>query len=189
MLKTAEKNLSFILAISTFGVFLLTLAGMFFNNVMISLIWNLVFLLSWILMVVFGLVVFFDKDPYYFSILTGIVTGFIFIILASHSVLILSNFVGNLSGGLILPRIVVENYNQKIFYTSLILTYFIHVFNYMRLNSKAKVENIPVDLDDTVEKNDFVVDDKDLEILNSHKADDDLFILGQEDDLEGGENE
>ena len=74
MLKTTERNLSLLIALATILVFALTLAGVFINNALVGLMWNGLFLLSWLMMLAFGLIVLFDKKAMGFSILTGIIT-------------------------------------------------------------------------------------------------------------------
>lgn len=191
MFKTAEKNLSLLLAVLTLAIFVLTLGGIFFNNVMIPLIWNVVFLASWALMLIFSMVVLFDSKAFKVSILVAIITGIIFLILSGHSVLLLSRFVKGISNRLILPNIFMVVNSQKIFYTSLILTYFIHVFNYVRLNSKTKeVDKVVSQTKQDLDKNTTnTLSKEELEILNSHKSEDNPFILSDNSIEEGEEDE
>lgn len=206
MLKTTERNLSLLIALATILVFTLTLAGVFINNALVGLLWNGLFLLSWLMMLAFGLIVLFDKKALNFSILTGIITGLAFCALSAHALVILARFIPQIPGNIILPNISLLKHSQMIFYTSLILVYFIHIINYIRLNPQRKIETSldvkdeSIESDKTVEvketedsKNtegktpenrDRDLSEEDLKILNSHK--DPLDFL--EDDNNGSIN-
>lgn len=206
MLKTTERNLSLLIALATILVFALTLAGVFINNALVGLLWNGLFLLSWLMMLAFGLIVLFDKKALNFSILTGIITGLGFCALSAHALVILARFIPQIPGNIILPNISLLKHSQMIFYTSLILVYFIHIINYIRLNPQRKIETSldvkdeSIESDKTVEvketedsKNtegktpenrDRDLSEEDLKILNSHK--DPLDFL--EDDNNGSIN-
>ncbi len=208
MLKTTERNLSLVIALATILVFALTLAGVFINNALVGLLWNGLFLLSWLMMLAFGLIVLFDKKAMGFSILTGIITGLAFCALSAHSLVILARFIPQIPGNIILPNIALLKHSQMIFYTSLILVYFIHIINYIRLNPQRKltagldVKDESIESDKTVEvketedsKNtegktpenrDRDLSEEDLKILNSHK--DPLDFLGDEEDKNGSIN-
>ena len=202
MLKTTERNLSLVIALATILVFALTLAGVFINNALVGLLWNGLFLLSWLMMLAFGLIVLFDKKAMGFSILTGIITGLAFCALSAHSLVILARFIPQIPGNIILPNIALLKHSQMIFYTSLILVYFIHIINYIRLNPQRKlaagldVKDESIESDKTVdvketedskniegktpENRDRDLSEEDLKILNSHK--DPLDFLGDEED-------
>lgn len=205
MLKTTERNLSLLIALATILVFALTLAGVFINNALVGLMWNGLFLLSWLMMLAFGLIVLFDKKALNFSILTGIITGLAFCALSAHAIVILARFIPQIPGNIILPNIALLKHSQMIFYTSLILVYFIHIINYIRLNPQR---NLTADLDvkdesineDTSEElietedskntegkipenKDRDLSEEDLKILNSHK--DPLDFLEDEEDKSG----
>lgn len=208
MLKTTERNLSFIIALATILVFALTLAGVFVNNALIGLLWNGLFLISWLMMLAFGLIVLFDKKAFSFSILTGILTGLAFFALSAHALVILARFIPQLSENIILPNIALLRHSQMIFYTSLILVYFIHIINYIRLNPQRHLKT-GLDLEDeTIEEDkseevmetedskntegkipenrDRDLSEEDLMILNSHK--DPLDFLEDIDDKSGSTN-
>ena len=208
MLKTTERNLSLIIALATILLFALTLAGVFINNALVGLLWNGLFLLSWLMMLAFGLIVLFDKKAMGFSILTGIVTGLAFFALSAHALVILARFIPQLSENIILPNIALLKHSQMIFYTSLILVYFIHIINYIRLNPQRnlktsldvkdestyedKIEEVK-ELEDskntegkTPENRDRALSEEDLKILNSHK--DPLDFLEDEEDKNGSIN-
>lgn len=208
MLKTTERNLSFIIALATILVFALTLAGVFVNNALVGLLWNGLFLLSWLMMLAYGLIVLFDKEAFSFSILTGILTGLSFTALSAHALVILARFIPQLSENIILPNIALLRHSQMIFYTSLILVYFIHIINYIRLNPQRNLKT-GLDLEDeTIEEDkseevmetedskntegkipenrDRDLSEEDLMILNSHK--DPLDFLEDIDDKSGNTN-
>lgn len=206
MLKTTERNLSLLIALATILVFALTLAGVFINNALVGLLWNGLFLLSWLMMLAFGLIVLFDKKALNFSILTGIITGLAFCALSAHALVILARFIPQIPGNIILPNISLLKHSQMIFYTSLILVYFIHIINYIRLNPQRKIETSLDVKDESIESDKTVevketedskntegktpenrnrdLSEEDLKILNSHK--DPLDFL--EDDNNGSIN-
>ncbi len=205
MLKTTERNLSLLIALATILVFALTLAGVFINNALVGLMWNGLFLLSWLMMLAFGLIVLFDKKAMGFSILTGIITGLAFCALSAHAIVILARFIPQIPGNIILPNIALLKHSQMIFYTSLILVYFIHIINYIRLNPQrnltagldVKDESINEDTSEELietedskntegkipENKDRDLSEEDLKILNSHK--DPLDFLEDEEDKSG----
>lgn len=208
MLKTTERNLSLLISLATILVFALTLAGVFINNALVGLMWNGLFLLSWLMMLAFGLIVLFDKKAMGFSILTGIITGLAFCALSAHAIVILARFIPQIPGNIILPNIALLKHSQMIFYTSLILVYFIHIINYIRLNPQrnltagldVKDESINEDTSEELietedskntegkipENKDRDLSEEDLKILNSHK--DPLDFLEDEEDKSGSIN-
>ena len=208
MLKTTERNLSFIIALATILVFALTLAGVFVNNALVGLLWNGLFLLSWLMMLAYGLIVLFDKEAFSFSILTGILTGLSFTALSAHALVILARFIPQLSENIILPNIALLRHSQMVFYTSLILVYFIHIINYIRLNPQRNLKTGLEVKDETIEEDKSVevietedskntegkipenrdrdLSEEDLMILNSHK--DPLDFLEDIDDKSGSTN-
>ena len=208
MLKTTERNLSLLIALATILVFALTLAGVFINNALVGLMWNGLFLLSWLMMLAFGLIVLFDKKALNFSILTGIITGLAFCALSAHAIVILARFIPQIPGNIILPNIALLKHSQMIFYTSLILVYFIHIINYIRFNPQRNItagldvkdESINEDTSEELietedskniegkipENKDRDLSEEDLKILNSHK--DPLDFLEDEEDKSGSIN-
>lgn len=208
MLKTTERNLSFIIALATILVFALTLAGVFVNNALVGLLWNGLFILSWLMMLAYGLIVLFDKEAFSFSILTGILTGLSFCALSAHALVILARFIPQLSENIILPNIALLKHSQMIFYTSLILVYFIHIINYIRLNPQRNLKTGLDVKDESIEEDKIVevketedskntegktpenrdrdLSEEDLMILNSHK--DPLDFLEDEEDKNGSIN-
>ena len=210
MLKTTERNLSLLIALATILIFALTLAGVFVNNALVGLLWNGLFLLSWLMMLAFGLIVLFDKKAMGFSILTGIVTGLGFFALSAHALVILARFIPQLSENIILPNIALLKHSQMIFYTSLILVYFIHIINYIRLNPQRNLETGLDNKDESIESDKTVevketedskntegkipenrdrdLSEEDLMILNSHKDPLD-FLEDKENNSESTNNE
>lgn len=204
MLKTTERNLSFIIAITSILVFALTLAGVFMNNSLIGLLWNGLFLISWIMMLVFGLVVLFDGKALHFSIFAGFITALAFMCLSAHAILILARFIPQLPARIILPNTSLLKYNQMIFYTALIIVYFIHIINYIKLNPQRKleeqIEDNPKDSGEVISENkedetsealveERELSEKDLSILNSHLAqDNDLLLENNKEDKQDSTN-
>lgn len=197
MLKSTERNLSLIIAITALAVFALTLAGVFLNNSLIGLLWNGLFIISWLMMFVFGMVVLFDKTAFHFSIFVGFVTALAFMALSAHAILILARFIPQIPARIILPNTSLLKYNQMIFYTALIIVYFIHIINYIKLNPHRKLEEkietieskeeeiLPTTDEEKLseEELDQEPSKEDLLILNSHLAqDNDLLLEIDQDD-------
>ena len=114
------------------------------------------------MMLAFGLIVLFDKKALNFSILTGIITGLGFCALSAHALVILARFIPQIPGNIILPNIALLKHSQMIFYTSLILVYFIHIINYIRLNPQRKIET-SLDVKDESIESDKTVEVKETE--------------------------
>lgn len=188
MIKNTERNLSLTLALTSLLIFILTLVGVFYTNLALSLVWNGLFIISWILMLVFSLLVLVDKRPYKFSILVALITGLAFLALASHALIIIARFIPQVPNKLIIPSYYLVKYNQLIFYTSLIVVYFIHYINYMKLNparitkdKNPKKEDVKRDKKAKQKE----VSQEDLAILNSHLEDDDDLLFDETEDPVG----
>lgn len=184
MIKTSERNLSFTLAVMSLLVFILTIVGVFTTSAMLSILWNVVFVICWVLMLVFALVVLFDKNAYKFSVFAAVVTGIAFLALAIHALMILSKFIPQLPDRLIVPNMFLVEYNQLIFYTALIIVYFVHFINFYKLNP-ARGKN---DLSDKgkvevkKEKKKKQISEEDRAILNSHLVDDEKSLFETDND-------
>lgn len=131
-----ERTLSQILSIVVLLVFLITILSASFNIWLISYIWAAGFILAWILMLVFGLHVLFQKKSYGLSIFVAIITALAFAILSVPAILVLARFIPGLPVGLSFNNQFLNANNQLIIYTLLIVTYFAHIINSLRLKNK-----------------------------------------------------
>ncbi len=131
-----ERTLSQILSIVVLLVFLITILSASFNIWLISYIWAAGFILAWILMLVFGLHVLFQKKSYGLSIFVAIITALAFAILSVPVILVLARFIPGLPVGLSFNNQFLNANNQLTIYTLLIVTYFAHIINSLRLKNK-----------------------------------------------------
>ena len=131
-----ERTLSQILSIVVLLVFLITILSASFNIWLISYIWAAGFILAWILMLVFGLHVLFQKKSYGLSIFVAIIAALAFAILSVPAILVLARFIPGLPVGLSFNNQFLNANNQLIIYTLLIVTYFAHIINSLRLKNK-----------------------------------------------------
>lgn len=131
-----ERTLSQILSIVVLLVFLITILSASFNIWLISYIWAAGFILAWILMLVFGLHVLFQKKSYGLSIFVAIITALAFAILSVPAILVLARFIPGLPVGLSFNNQFLNANNQLTIYTLLIVTYFAHIINSLRLKNK-----------------------------------------------------
>ena len=131
-----ERTLSQILSIVVLLVFLITILSASFNIWLISYIWAAGFILAWILMLIFGLHVLFQKQSYGLSIFVAIITALAFAILSVPAILVLARFIPGLPVGLSFNNQFLNANNQLIIYTLLIVTYFAHIINSLRLKNK-----------------------------------------------------
>ena len=131
-----ERTLSQILSIVVLLVFLITILSASFNIWLISYIWAAGFILAWILMLVFGLHVLFQKKSYGLSIFVAIITALAFAVLSVPAILVLARFIPGLPVGLSFNNQFLNANNQLTIYTLLIVTYFAHIINSLRLKNK-----------------------------------------------------
>lgn len=155
-----ERTLSQILSIVVLLVFLITILSASFNIWLISYIWAAGFILAWILMLVFGLHVLFQKKSYGLSIFVAIITALAFAILSVPAILVLARFIPGLPVGLSFNNQFLNTNSQLTIYTLLIVTYFAHIINSLRLKNK-NAEYIEYKAD-SVEEN--LEENKNLEI-------------------------
>lgn len=189
-----ERRVSKILIFLIMALFILTISQRFVNGWSLSLAWYILFLASWLFMLVYSFDVLLNKNARGYSIILAIVTSFAFAFLSIHGLSALAIFVKELP-----RRIVINNdfflaNNQLIFYSSLVVVYFLHLINAVRLRDKEesveekelseeelrrirdeKLDSIIAEID----KKDDSLSDEDRKILNSHILND-----GDEEELE-----
>lgn len=183
-----ERRISKILVFLIMILFLLTISQRFANGWVLSLCWYILFLGSWIGMLVFSFDVLLNKNARGLSILLAVITSIAFAFLSIHGLSALAIFIR------VLPRKIVINNdfflanNQLIFYSSLVVVYFIQLFNVISLRDKKEIEETEekVELSEEElrkirdEKLDSIIaeidnnnnndslSDEDRQILNSH---------------------
>lgn len=194
-----ERRISKILVFLIMILFLLTISQRFANGWVLSLCWYILFLGSWIGMLVFSFDVLLNRNARGLSILLAVITSIAFAFLSIHGLSALAIFIR------VLPRKIVINNdfflanNQLIFYSSLVVVYFIHLFNVISLMDKKEIEETEekVELSEEElrkirdEKLDSIIaeidnnnnndslSDEDRQILNSHILND-----GEEEESE-----
>ncbi|MFO3718047.1 hypothetical protein AB9Q04_06880 [Anaerococcus sp. ENR1011] len=131
-----ERTLSQILSVVVLLVFLITIISANFNIWLISYIWSAGFILAWILMLIFGLHVLFQKKSYGMSIFVAIITALAFTFLSVPAILVLARFIPGLPVGLNFNNQFLNANSQLLTYSLLIATYFFHVLNSIKLKSK-----------------------------------------------------
>ena len=187
-----ERRISKILVFLIMILFLLTISQRFVSGWAISLAWYILFLGSWTVMLVYSFDVLLNKNARGFSILVAIITGLAFLFLSIHGLSALAIFIKAL------PRKVVFNndfflrYNQLIFYSSLVIAYFLHLANTIALRDKDNNGHREIAVETNEEELRQIRDDKlnsiiaqidkknnedslseyDRQLLNSHILDD-----------------
>ena len=131
-----ERTLSQILSVVVLLVFLITIVSANLNIWLVSYIWAAGFILAWALMLIFGLYILFQKESYGWSILVAIVTGLGFAILSVPAILVLARFIPGLPVGLTFNNQFLNANSQLVLYTILIIVYFAHVINALKLKNK-----------------------------------------------------
>lgn len=137
MQKRFEKSLSQVLSLVVLIVFITTLLSAQLNIWIITYVWAVSFILAWVLMLVYGLHVLMQKESFGTSILVAIITALGFLVLSVPAILVLSRFIPGLPVGLTFGNEFLNANNQLILYTSLIIIYFIHLLNAIRLKRKS----------------------------------------------------
>lgn len=131
-----ERTLSQILSVVVLLVFLITIVSANLNIWLVSYIWAAGFVLAWVLMLIFGIYILFQKESYGWSILVAIVTGLGFAILSVPAILVLARFIPGLPVGLSFNNQFLNANSQLVLYTILIIVYFAHVINALKLKNK-----------------------------------------------------
>lgn len=130
--RRVSKTLVFLIMI----LFLLTISQRFLSGWAISLAWYILFLGSWTVMLVYSFDVLFNKNARGFSILVAIITGLAFLFLSIHGLSALAIFIKALPRKIVINNDFFLRYNQLIFYSSLVIAYFLHLANAISLRDK-----------------------------------------------------
>ena len=192
MVNKFERNISKIIALFILLLFILTIAGRYVDIWFMSLIWYVLFLASWFMMPFFGIEVLLNKKARTFSIITAIVTGLAFMVLSVHGLSAIGMFIRAIPSNIIFNNSIFIKYSQLIFYSSLIVVYFLHMINAVSLKEKEpeekemteeeireirdkKLDEIIAEIEANKEENKEINDgltDEDYEILNVHILED-----------------
>ena len=181
-----ERRISKILVFLIMILFILTISQRFITSWTISLSWYILFLGSWIMMLVYSFNVLFNKNARGFSILLAIITSFAFLFLSIHGLSAMAIFIKALPRKIVINNDFFLRYNQMIFYSSLVVAYFFHLANAISLRNKEenpKLENEKTEeelrqiRDDKLNKiiaeideknNEDSLNEQDRKLLNSH---------------------
>lgn len=178
-----EREISKILVFLIMVLFLLTIAQRYVSGWGLSLAWYILFLVSWVGMLTYSFDVLLNKKARGFSILLAIITSLAFASLSIHGLSAMAIFIKALPRKIVINNDFFLNYNQLIFYSSLVVVYFLHLANAISLRDKEvaveekelseeelrkirdeKLDSIIAEID----SKDDSLSDKDRQILNSH---------------------
>lgn len=174
-----SKTLVFLIIV----LFLLTFSQRFVSGWILSLSWYILFLVSWLGMLVYSFDVLLNKKARGFSIFLAIMTSIAFAFLSIHGLSALAIFVRALPRKIVINNAFFLANNQLIFYSSLVVVYFLHLVNVILLRDKdqvveekelseeelrrirdEKLDSIIAEID----SKDDSLSDEDRQILNSH---------------------
>lgn len=140
MKKRFERFLSFLLLLPI----LLLLIGPILMNIfsvnqdLYTIVWDISLLLSWFLMLIYGLYILMEKDSRKFSIFVALITVLVFAILSYYAIIVLGKYIAVIPQNIAVKKTIVAN-GQVVFYTSLIILYIVHIINLILL-AKGKDE-------------------------------------------------
>ncbi|WP_308749196.1 hypothetical protein [uncultured Anaerococcus sp.] len=192
-----ERRMSKTLVFLIMVLFLLTISQRFASGWILSLAWYVLFIISWLGMLAFSFDVLLNKNARGFSIFLAIMTSIAFAFLSIHGLSALAIFVRALPRKIVINNDFFLANNQLIFYSSLVIVYFLHLVNAISLRDKEqiveekelseeelrrirdeKLDSIIAEIDsqaDILSDVDSQADglsDEDRQILNSHILDD-----------------
>lgn len=178
-----ERRMSKTLVFLIMVLFLLTFSQRFASGWILSLSWYILFLVSWLGMLVYSFDVLLNKKARGFSIFLAIMTSIAFAFLSIHGLSALAIFVRALPRKIVINNAFFLSNNQLIFYSSLVVVYFLHLENVIFLRDKdqvveekelseeelrrirdEKLDSIIAEIDSKVDS----LSDEDRQILNSH---------------------
>lgn len=178
-----ERRISKTLVFLIMVLFLLTFSQRFASGWILSLSWYILFLVSWLGMLVYSFDVLLNKKARGFAIFLAIITSIAFAFLSIHGLSALAIFVRALPRKIVINNAFFLANNQLIFYSSLVVVYFLHLVNVILLRDKdqvveekelseeelrrirdEKLDSIIAEID----SKDDSLSDEDRQILNSH---------------------
>ena len=144
MKKRFERFLSTSLLLSVLVVLLSNLLLILtkINPQMINHIWNISFIISWVIMLVYPLYILMEKNSRGYSIFVAILSIIGFAVLSYHALLVASTYTP------LIPKFIavderISSYWQELFYSGLIIVYIAHLLNVILLNrlKSKKIKN------------------------------------------------
>lgn len=137
MKKRFESFISFLLLFFILLVFIGPLVINFtsIDENLLNRIWDISFLISWALMLVYPLYILFEKNSRSYSIFASLITSLCFIALSYHGLLTLVTYVDFLPQFVAVPEKLARIW-QQLLYTGLILVYIVHVINLLNVSRK-----------------------------------------------------
>lgn len=135
MKKRLEKSLSILLVLIIMVVFVISTLSrrVDVTNQTLKEVWNILFISSRFLMLIYGIYILFQNDSRGFSIFTAIVTGIAFAALSFHAIIMLSNYLSFIPSRIYVSNKLLVFKGQAVFYTCLIFVYLLHLINLLQL--------------------------------------------------------
>ena len=135
MKKRFERFLSTFLLLSVLVVFITNLMLILtkINPQIVNDIWNISFIISWVIMLIYPLYILMEKQTRGYSIFVAILSIIGFAVLSYHALLVASTYTP------LIPKFIavderISSYWQEIFYSGLIIVYIAHLLNVILLN-------------------------------------------------------
>lgn len=154
MTRRLEKSLSLILIILLMLVFAISAIPLFVDVqiALLASIWNILFVVAWLIMLFYQAYILFQKDSRGYSIFIAMVTGLAFILLSYHAIMMSSNYIEMLPKQLVISNELLLLNGQAIFYTSILVVYILHVINLVLLGRNTN--NSKEEMDSKIEEKD-----------------------------------
>lgn len=179
--KKFEKTLSQIISTMILLVFLLTMISIRTNIWILNYIWSVLFVISWISLLIFTIFVLIKKDTYGISIFIAIMTAIGFAILSVPALLILGKFIPIIPMNLTYNIKVLDQNSQVIIYNTLMMLYSLHLIHIIILNRRARtIANVEKSLEAIKENNiennkeEILVDGEEANLQAEENIDDNL---------------
>lgn len=179
-----ERRMSKTLVFLIMVLFFLTFSQRFASGWILSLAWYVLFLVSWLGMLAYSFDVLLNKKAKGFSIFLAIITSIAFAFLSIHGLSALAIFVRALPRKIVINNDFFLANNQLIFYSSLVVVYFLHLANAISLRDKEEIVEEKEELSEEelrrirdekldsiiaeIDSKDDSLSDEDRQILNSH---------------------
>jgi hypothetical protein len=181
-----EKSLSQVLSVVVLILFIITIISSHASIFAVNYIWAIGFLIAWVLMLVYAIYILFQTNSYGLSIFTAIITAIGFGVLSVPAILVLARFIPVLPVGLNFNNKFLNLNNQFILYTVLIVIYFIHILNIIKLKNKREEykvysdneDNSPI-INDNLEEN-----NEDYDIITNNTDDKTVFVSDIDQEVE-----
>ncbi len=179
--KKFEKTLSQIISTMILLVFLLTMISIRTNIWILNYIWSVLFVISWISLLIFTIGVLIKKETYGISIFIAIMTAIGFAILSVPALLILGKFIPIIPMNLTYNIKVLDQNSQVIIYNTLMMLYSLHLIHIIILNRRARtIANVEKSLEAIKENNiennkeEILVDGEEANLQAEENIDDNL---------------